>query len=132
VNPGSLAGFLGSAMDLLPAKIGQTLATLWYTVSYQGSEFHISMPWTHKALQLIKPCPLSSTWSPQLIKPCPLFSTWSPPRRLGISHFPFPSRVFWASFKRKLPYVVYSFQFYKKKCTDIITALFGNYFSCKY
>lgn len=116
-NPGSLACLLGSAMDSLWAKIGQTLPTLWYMVSYHGWEFHTSMPWTHKPLQLIKPCPLSSSWSP-----------W----RLGISHFPFPSRVFWASFKRKLPYVVYSFILKKEKCIYIITALFRNYFSYKY
>jgi hypothetical protein len=42
-NPGSLARLLGSAMDSLWAKIGQTLPTLWYTVGYQGWEFHTSM-----------------------------------------------------------------------------------------
>jgi hypothetical protein len=61
------------------------------------------------ALQLIKPCPFSSTWSP-----------W----RLGISHLPFPSRVFWATFKRKLPYFVYSFKFQKKKSVHISSLYF--------
>jgi hypothetical protein len=37
---------------------------------------------------------ISHFYALQLIKPCPLSSTWSA-RRLGISHFPFPSRVFW-------------------------------------
>lgn len=38
---------------------------------------------------------------------------------LGISHFPFPFRVFWASSKRKLPYVVYSFIYIYIKCIYI-------------